>query len=201
MTESPPAWGWVAPPSTILRNSPFARGGVRVKRGSCPAAGAGGQPPHGYIIHRMRKPSRSGTHSRRPGVAQREEGDSLCSPPGPAASSSAQLPDQLCAGHRPGHARYAIQHGGSDHRRPSNVETGTPAPSPISPPKHHQSESKAVFLSIPLSTGVASAAKPASNPAPPPTQVVNTITHHVPLKLAQLAPPTLLTGPTSGKKP
>ena len=77
MTAPPPAWGWVDTPSTILLNSPFARGGVRLKRGSCPAAGAGGQPPHRYIIHRMRKPSRSGTHSRRPGVAQREEGPPL----------------------------------------------------------------------------------------------------------------------------
>ena len=60
---------WVAPSSAILLNSPFTRGCVRVTRGSCPAAGAGGQPPCGYVIHRMRKLSRSGTHSRRPGVA------------------------------------------------------------------------------------------------------------------------------------
>ena len=77
MTAPPPAWGWVDTPSTILRNPLFARGGVRVKRGSCPAAGAGGQPLHRYIIHRMRKPSRSGTRGRRPGVAQPEEGQPL----------------------------------------------------------------------------------------------------------------------------
>ena len=91
MMVSPPAWGWVDTPSTILRNPPFACGGVRVKRGSCPAAGAGGHPPHRYIIHRMRKPSRSGTHSRRPGVAQLERRDSLSPPqagqPPPAHSS------------------------------------------------------------------------------------------------------------------
>ena len=31
-----------------------------MKRGSCPATGAGGQLPHGYIIHRMRKLSPRG---------------------------------------------------------------------------------------------------------------------------------------------
>ena len=46
-------------------------------------------------------------------------------------------------------------------------------------------ESKAAFLSL---QGVAWAAKPANDPVTPPTQVVNTTTHHVPLKLAQLAP-------------
>ena len=43
---------------------------------------------------------------------------------------------------------------------------------------------KAVFLSLQV---VAWAAKPAYDPASPPTQVVNTTTHHMPLKLAQLA--------------
>ena len=110
----------------------------------------------------------------------------------------AQPPDQLYAGHRPGCARYSTQHGGSDHRRPSNVETGTPAPTLF--PSKTPWPPERVESCIPLSTGVASAAKSASNPAPPPTQVVNTITHHMPLKLAQLAPPTLLTGPISIKK-
>ena len=95
-------------------------------------------------------------------------------PSGPAASSSAQLPDQLYAGHRPGCARYSTQHGGFDHRRPSNVETGTPAPSPISPPKNHQSESKAVFLSPqgsprPLNPHPTPPRRPPSWLTPPPT--------------------------------
>ena len=63
----------------------------------------------------------------------------------------AQPPDQLYAGHRPGCARYSTQHGGSDHRRPSNVETGTPAPLPISPPnttRNNKVESKAVFRGL-----------------------------------------------------
>ena len=47
---------------------------------------------------------------------------------------------------------------------------------------------RANFLEPFLSTGV-TWAKPAADPATPPTQVVNTITHHMPLKLAQLAPP------------
>ena len=113
-----------------MRDALCSRGCTGEERESCPAAGAGGHPPHGHVVHRMRKPSRSGTHSRRPGVAQPEEGQ-LFSSSRPAASSSAQLPDQPCAGHRPGHARCSTQHGGSDHRRPSN--TGTPTPSPISP--------------------------------------------------------------------
>ena len=139
-----PRLGVVAPPSTILRNSPFARGGARVKRGSCPAAGAGGQPPHGYVIHRMRKPSRSGTRGRRPGVAQPGEGQPLL-PSGPAASSSARSPP-ISSMPATGPAVPAIQ--------PSMVVLTTADPptsklGPPSPPKHvhHQSESKAVFLS------------------------------------------------------
>ena len=119
---------WVAL-LTILLNSPFTRGCVRVTRGSCPAAGAGGQPPYGRIIHRIRKLSRSGTpgwpdgrRERRPFLSSR------------LAAPSAQPPDQLCAGHWPGHSRSSTQHGGSDHRRPSNVETGTPLPPPLPPP-------------------------------------------------------------------
>ena len=111
----------------------------------------------------------------------------------------AQPPDQLYAGHWPGYARCSIQHGGSDHRRPSNVETGTPAPS-LFPLQNTRRQQIRVESCIPLSTGVAWAAEPASNPAPPPTQVVDTTTHHMPLKLAQLAPPTLLTGPHIYKK-
>ena len=42
-------------------------------------------------------------------------------------------------------------------------------------------QSKAVFLSLQV---VAWAAKPAYDPASPPTQVVNTTAHHMPLKLA-----------------
>ena len=45
----------------------------------------------------------------------------------------AQPPDQLYAGHRPGCARCSTQHGGSDHRRPSNLETGAPVPTPFAP--------------------------------------------------------------------
>ena len=126
----------------------------------------------------------NGRRERRPILSSR-----LAAPP------SAQLPDQLCAGHWPGHTRCSTQHGGSDHRRPSNVETGTPAPLPISPPNTTRNNKSRVESCVPLSTGVSWAAKPASGPAPPPTQVVNTTTHHMPLKLAQLAPPTLLTGP------
>ena len=40
-----PRRGWVDTPSTILLNLPFARGGVRVKRGSCPAAGGTASTP------------------------------------------------------------------------------------------------------------------------------------------------------------
>ena len=172
----------------LFLNSPFTRGGVRVKGGSCLAAGAGGQPPHGrYIIHRMRKPSRSGTHSRRPGVAQPEEAHLSSRQP-----SCAQLPDQLCSGQWPGHARCSTQHGGSDHRRPSNVETGTPRnpPVPFQNTTRRQQTQSRVESYVPLSTRVAWAAKPA------PTQVVDTTTHHVPLKLAQLAPSPCSPGPS-----
>ena len=185
MMVSPPAWGWVDTPSTILRNPPFACGGVRVKRGSCPAAGAGGHPPHRYIIHRMRKPSRSGTRGRRPGVAQLERRDSLSPPqagqPPPAHSSP------ISSVPATGPAMPAVQ--------PSMVvlTTADPPTSKLEPPfplQHHQKTTKSRVESyVPLSTGASWAAKPASDPAPPPTQVVDTTTHHVPLKLAQLAPP------------
>ena len=56
-------------------------------------------------------------------------GTALYSPPG-RNLLHAQLPDQLHAGHWPGHARCSAQSGGSDHRRPSNVET-TPPPQPL----------------------------------------------------------------------
>ena len=104
-----------------------SRGCAGEDRGLTGAAGAGGQPPHEHVIQRTRKPS---PHSRRPGVTQPEEGRPLLSA-GLAASSSTQLPDQLCAGH----ARFSTQHGVSDHRRPSNVETGTPR-HPLVPPKN-----------------------------------------------------------------
>ena len=77
-----------------------------------------------------------------------------------------------------------------------------PRPPPCSPPKHHlarpkRQQSRKQYSSL---HGVAWAANPASSPAPPPTQVVDTTAHHVPLKLAQLAPPTPLTGRTSNKR-
>ena len=160
MMVSPPAWGWVDTPSTILRNPPFACGGVRVKRGSCPAAGAGGHPPHRYIIHRAQAFPQRHSQPSPWGGPTGEKGQPLPSS-GRAASSSAQLPDQLCAGHRPGHARCSTQHGGSDHRRPSNVETMTSAHPPVSPPKRHLkslTQLSPVESCIPLSTGVAWAA-------------------------------------------
>ena len=174
MTAPPPAWGWVDTPSTILRNPLFARGGVRVKRGSCPAAGAGGQPLHRYIIHRMRKPSRSGTRGRRPGVAQPGEGQPLL-PSGPAASSSARSPPTSSMP-ATGPAVPAIQ--------PSMVVLTTadpptsklgPPPPPLFPlPKNHQSESKAVFLSPqgsprPLNPHPTPPRRPSRWLTPPPT--------------------------------
>ena len=51
------------------------------------------------------------------------------SPPSPPA----QPPHQLCASHRPVCALRSPQYGGSDHRRPSNLETGAPAPTPFAP--------------------------------------------------------------------
>ena len=76
-----------------------------------------------------------------------------------------------------------------------------PPPPPLFPLQNTtRRQPSRVESCIPLSTGVVWAAKPTSNPAPPPTQVVNTTIHHVQLKLAQLAPPTLLTGPHIYKK-
>ena len=52
------------------------------------------------------------------------------SPPSPPP---AQPPHQLCASHRPVCDLRSTQHGGSDHRRPSNLETGAPVPTPFAP--------------------------------------------------------------------
>ena len=52
------------------------------------------------------------------------------SPPSPPP---AQPPHQLCASHRPVCALRSTQYGGSDHRRPSNLETGAPVPTPFAP--------------------------------------------------------------------
>ena len=127
-----------------------------------------------------------------PGVAQPEEGQ-LCTllqawqPPPSHTSPISSMPAA-------GPAMPAVQ--------PSLVvlTTADPPTSKLQPstslcPFKTQPEDNKVESCIPLSTGVAWAAKPASDPAPPPTQVVNTTTHQMPLKLAQLAPPTLLTGP------
>ena len=59
-------WPWVAPPLYHSSELTFTRGGVRVKRGSCPATGAGGQLPHGCVIHRMRKLSRRDVSQHHP---------------------------------------------------------------------------------------------------------------------------------------
>ena len=90
MPAPPLDWGWVDPP--LHHSSEFAlysRGGSRVKRGNCPA-GAVGQPPHRYVIHRMCKPSRNGTHSRRPGVSQ-PEGHPLSTRASLSVSDSARV--------------------------------------------------------------------------------------------------------------
>ena len=120
---------------------------------------------------------------------------------GPSASSSARSPPTSSMP-ATGPAVPAVQ--------PSMVVLTTadpptsklePPPPPLFPLQNTTRRQRSrVESCIPLSTGVAWAAKPASNPAPPPTQVVNTTTHHMQLKLAQLAPPTLLTGPHIYKK-
>ena len=127
-----------------------------------------------------------------PGVAQKEEGQ-LCTLLQAATSSThSSLISSMPA---TGPAMPAVQ--------PSLVvlTTADPPTSKLHPPPNpscvpsKQPEDNKVESCIPLSTGVAWAAKPASNPTPPPTQVVDTTTHQMPLRLAQLVPPTLLTGP------
>ena len=166
---------------TILLNSPFTRGCVRVARGSCPAAGAGGQPPHGRVIHRIRSCPAAAPRGGLTGGGKED----LFSPPGwqPPPARSPPISSVPATGP----ATPALQ--------PSMavLTTAGPPTSKLEPPfplQHHQKTTKSrVESCVPLSTGVSWAAKPASDPAPPPTQVVDTTTHHVPLKLAQLAPP------------
>ena len=79
--------------------------GVRVKRGSCPAASADGQPLHRYIIHRMRKPS-----------PQRHSQPSPWG--GPTGGGTASTPVQARQPPRP--ADGQLQHA---HRRSTTVPT------------------------------------------------------------------------------
>ena len=167
---------------------------MRVKGESCSAADAGGQPPRRCAIHRMRKPSRSGTHSRRPGAWNRRR-DSPLLRPGSLLQRAAPR-SALC---RPPARPCPLFNPAWWFRPPPTIQRRNhdPRPPPCSPPKHHLARPKRQQSRKQCSSlhGVAWAANPASSPAPPPTQVVDTTAHHVPLKLAQLAPPTLLTGP------
>ena len=73
----------------------------------------------------------------------------------------------------------STQHGGSDYRRPSNLETGAPVPTPFAP-QNTVDESKFVFLHcIPPSQGCLGH-QTASEPSAPPTKVV--ITNKYPLQ-------------------
>ena len=99
------------------------------RAGRHPTARAGRWPPGMHTITRNRKLSRSGTRMCHPGGGLTADlGTILLRAPPPA-----QPPHQLCASHRPVCALRSTQHGGSDHRRPSNLETGAPVPTPFAP--------------------------------------------------------------------
>ena len=143
------------------------------RAGRYPAARAGRWPPGMHTITRTRKLSRSGTRMCHPGGGLTADlGTPFSSEPPPA-----QPPHQLCASHRPVCALRSTQYGGSDHRRPSNLETGAPAPTPFAP-KTPPSTKVSLYSSIciPLSQGCLGH-QTASEPSAPPTKVVITNNH------------------------
>ena len=131
------------------------------RAGRYPAARAGRWPPGMHTITRTRKLSRSGTRMCHPGGGLTADLGTILL----RAHPPAQPPHHLCASHRPVCALRSTQHGGSDHRRPSNLETGAPAPTPFAP-KTPPSTKVSLYSSIAfLLHRVAWVTKP--HPSPP----------------------------------
>jgi len=121
------------------------------------AARAGRWPPGMHTITRTRKLSHSGT---RGGLTAEGLGR-------PFSSEPPQPPHQLCASYRPGHARRSTQHGGSNHRRPSNLNLETGAtPHPKTPLRRRDYKRRLCFPpSHSSSTGLPTSPNP--HPSPP----------------------------------
>ena len=169
---------WSQFPSHICRNEcPAQKAHWQTRRPKLDDESHIDHPPHAQAV-----PQRHSQPSSRGGGPPGGATASMHSPPGLAASSSAQLPDQLFAGHWPGHARCSTQHGGSDHRRPptSKLEPTPPPLFPSKTPTRSQWESEG-------SPG--QAAKPASGPATPPAQWAT------PQSTGPVSPTPLLAGP------